>query len=340
MQTNEQCLPADLRAWLLARAADDASLTRSGFLAGTPDYMSTEQARGESIDARSDLFSLGSVLYTMLTGHAPFRAASPMAVLNRISQDTPRSILVCSPQVPSWLAGFIDRLHSKLPEDRFESAALVGELLEACLRHLQDPVSCPLPAVLVKPNDAPKSKSHLPRVFLGIAFCVVASIAFAILWLPRELAPDVPPIPSPANLVESSQAGTGDAGLDLEFLGLVTGLNQEIDFIEKQLKQFIHGASQIELPNELPAESNAQNSRANDQDKNETIESEFLDDVKFSQGRSIPRTLSSVSHQIQTYGHRFSEQIWNGLHYLNPSRSTYLGHAPKHDDASGCRSRQ
>lgn len=62
----------------LARTADDASLTHSGMVAGTPQFMSPEQARGELIDHRSDLFSLGSVLYTMCTGHPPFRAETLM----------------------------------------------------------------------------------------------------------------------------------------------------------------------------------------------------------------------------------------------------------------------
>ena len=57
----------------VARAVDDATLTRSGLIAGTPHYISTEQARGNAVDTRSDLFSLGSVLYAMSTGRSPFR---------------------------------------------------------------------------------------------------------------------------------------------------------------------------------------------------------------------------------------------------------------------------
>ncbi|MBC7853204.1 MAG: serine/threonine protein kinase, partial [Pirellulaceae bacterium] len=69
----------------LARAVDDASLTRHGTLAGTPQYMSPEQARAKAVDARSDLFSLGSVLYAMCTGRSPFRADSSYGVLRLIT---------------------------------------------------------------------------------------------------------------------------------------------------------------------------------------------------------------------------------------------------------------
>src|SRR5436305_6403839 len=72
----------------LARAADDASLTQSGLIAGTPMYMAPEQAQGVALDNRADLFSFGSVLYVMCSGRPPFRAATTLAVLKRVSDDT------------------------------------------------------------------------------------------------------------------------------------------------------------------------------------------------------------------------------------------------------------
>ncbi|QEG41713.1 protein kinase domain-containing protein [Roseimaritima ulvae] len=130
----------------LARAVDDASLTRSGTLAGTPQYMSPEQARAETVDSRSDLFSLGSVLYAMCTGHAPFRAESSYSVLRLITDKEPRPIRELNPDIPDWLCAIVGKLMSKQACDRFESAEQVAELLEACLAHVQQPTTTPLPA--------------------------------------------------------------------------------------------------------------------------------------------------------------------------------------------------
>src|SRR5262249_52001675 len=87
----------------LARALDAASMTQSGVVTGTPQYMAPEQARGEPVDHRADLFSLGSVLYAMCTGRSPFRAETTMAVLRRVAEDQPRSIREVNPAVPDWL---------------------------------------------------------------------------------------------------------------------------------------------------------------------------------------------------------------------------------------------
>jgi serine/threonine protein kinase len=129
----------------LARAVDDASLTQSGVIAGTPMYMSPEQARGEMVDHRSDLFSLGSVLYTLCTGHPPFRASNTMAVLRRVCEDTPRPVREINADIPDWLAAIIGRLHAKDPAQRFQSAAEVAELLSQHLAHMQQPQLAPLP---------------------------------------------------------------------------------------------------------------------------------------------------------------------------------------------------
>ena len=84
----------------LACAADDASLTKTGIIAGTPPYMSPEQARGESVDQRSDLFSLGSVLYAMCTGRVLFRAETSYGVLRRVTDEEPRPIREINPDIP------------------------------------------------------------------------------------------------------------------------------------------------------------------------------------------------------------------------------------------------
>lgn len=114
----------------LARSADDASLTQSGAISGTPLYMSPEQAQGLEVDHRSDLFSLGSVLYVMCSGRPPFRAATAVAVLKRVVEEQPRPIREIIPETPGWLVSVIAKLHSKKPQERFSSAHEVLEALE------------------------------------------------------------------------------------------------------------------------------------------------------------------------------------------------------------------
>jgi serine/threonine protein kinase len=113
----------------LARAVEDAKLTRTGFVAGTPLYMSPEQARGEALDHRSDLFSLGSVLYAMCTGDPPFQGSSAFVVLRVVTAGQHRPVQALNPKVPDDLAGVIDHLLAKRPDDRIQSASEVADLL-------------------------------------------------------------------------------------------------------------------------------------------------------------------------------------------------------------------
>ncbi|MFK8111520.1 MAG: protein kinase [Rubripirellula sp.] len=165
----------------LAQAADDASLTQSGVIAGTPAYMSPEQARGDSVDARSDLFSLGSLLYTLCTGHAPFRAETTFGVLRRVSDEKPRSVREINPETPDWLCQIVCRLHEKSPSNRFESAAEVADLFERCIAHVSQPLSNPLPVLArdakLKNGATVRTNVLLGAVLFGLTICIIASIA-------------------------------------------------------------------------------------------------------------------------------------------------------------------
>src|SRR5262245_24550600 len=94
----------------LARAAEDVRLTRTGLVAGTPLYMSPEQASGDELDARSDLFSLGIVLYELATGEPPFNGKTPLAVLKRLTEEQPRPLRERNPEIPEWFAHIVDKL--------------------------------------------------------------------------------------------------------------------------------------------------------------------------------------------------------------------------------------
>ncbi len=129
----------------LARAVDDATLTRSGVIAGTPQYMSPEQARGEAVDARSDLFSLGSVIYAMCVGHPPFRAETSYGILRKVTDTEPRAMRELNAEVPAWLERLVTRLMSKQRDDRFTDANHVSNLIRQCLAQVQHPMSQTIP---------------------------------------------------------------------------------------------------------------------------------------------------------------------------------------------------
>ena len=128
----------------LARAGHDSSANavpsvmrpNASYVAGTPMYMSPEQAQGEPIDCRSDLFSLGTVLYTMCTGEPPFRGPNTLDVLKQICEESPRPVCEINPELPPWLDDVFTRLFAKAPADRIASAVEVADLL--ALQHVED----------------------------------------------------------------------------------------------------------------------------------------------------------------------------------------------------------
>ncbi|MHB1426963.1 MAG: serine/threonine-protein kinase [Gemmataceae bacterium] len=166
----------------LARAVSDAALTQSGVLAGTPQYMAPEQARGEAVDHRSDLFSLGSTLYAMCTGHPPFRAESAVAVLRRVSDDEPRPVRELNAEVPAWLADIIATLHAKDPAQRFQTAPAVSDLLGRCLAHLQQPLTVPLPRTLAPVPERLQRRIRFTKWAMAITVLLAAAVAAPFAW--------------------------------------------------------------------------------------------------------------------------------------------------------------
>lgn len=158
----------------LARAADDAAITQTGWLAGTPHYMSPEQASGLEVDFRSDLFSLGSVIYFMATGREPFRAEKTVAVLKKISTDQPEAVRSVNCDVTKTLARIIQRLMAKDPAQRFSTAEEVEQVLTQYLAHLQQPRNQP----------KPKVKAVRKSSWLRVAVCTLAlaAIVTAASW--------------------------------------------------------------------------------------------------------------------------------------------------------------
>ncbi|MCO8123758.1 serine/threonine protein kinase [Stieleria sp. TO1_6] len=113
----------------LARATDDVRLTKTGMVTGTPLYMSPEQATGATADERSDLFSLGAVMYEMLTGKSPFEAPSIVGVMKRIMDEMPDPPRRLDSAIPKGLSDLTMALLDKNPENRPESATYVAHAL-------------------------------------------------------------------------------------------------------------------------------------------------------------------------------------------------------------------
>jgi WD40 repeat protein len=148
----------------LARITEDVKLTSTGFVTGTPLYMAPEQAMGEEADPRSDLFSLGAILYEVASGQTPFTGNSALAILKQITDVKHRPLKELDPDIPGWLAETIDDLLAKKPADRYQTATDLAEVLEYHWAHLKTS-SDELPAVC---QVELKRRSTRSRMLLGV----------------------------------------------------------------------------------------------------------------------------------------------------------------------------
>ena len=142
-----------------ATAASIVERTRQGVILGTVAYMSPEQAEGKPVDARSDVFSLGAVLYEMLAGRRPFEGDSYLQTLTAILRDAPPPLAMVRPEVPAALGRIVARALQKRPDDRYSSAAEMENEL----------------AALKEPAGARKNFLRRPAVLLPALLLVVVA---------------------------------------------------------------------------------------------------------------------------------------------------------------------
>ena len=158
-------------------------LTETGLSLGTPAYMSPEQAMGErTLDGRTDVYALGCVLYEMLVGEPPFSGPTAQAIVSRILTEEPRSLVVQRRTVPPSLASAVGIALSKMPADRFASAAAFSDALET---------SSSGGTRAPEPYAAPRAnRTSAATIALGIALVAASAIA-AWGWLRPAPAPPV-----------------------------------------------------------------------------------------------------------------------------------------------------
>jgi len=189
----------------LEQAETASQVTHEGRLLGTPGYMSPEQARARPVDARTDVFAMGVVLYEMLSGELPFAGESTMDMLMAIARDPHRPLRDRNADVPEALAAIVDKCLAKAPEDRYPSARELAEALETVA--VTDDAHVPpsrrgaaatksLGAAVVSETDA-----RTPRWALAAAGTLVLAIgAGVVMWLARS------PTPQPAAGASSAVA--------------------------------------------------------------------------------------------------------------------------------------
>lgn len=182
----------------LARAVDDTSVTQSPLVAGTPQFMSPEQAEGKRLDPRSDLFSLGSVLYFLSTNRPPFAGDSTLAVMKHICETQPPSIVAFNPDIPTSFLQIVNRLHSKSPSDRPSDASQVVIALREAMEEWRQPVNEPCHA---KEPTTRQSTSRfvftLPRT--TILPPTIGALCLSLVWsLITQRAPESPDSATPA----------------------------------------------------------------------------------------------------------------------------------------------
>ena len=179
----------------IAHAASGTKLTQAGSIIGTPEYMSPEQAEGKIVDGRSDIFSLGIVMYECLTGKVPFKGDNPLTTIHGIIYDSTPSPRVLNGKIPGWLETIVMCTLSKIPDERFPS----GIILSAYLLERKTPSGTfkkvQRKTLTLKPAVQTNKIFSTNRAIIGlIILSVIIIIATIFIYITQESSQQKPAV--------------------------------------------------------------------------------------------------------------------------------------------------
>ncbi len=183
--------------------------TRDGLVMGTPGYMSPEQARGQDVDARSDIFSFGVLFYEMLTRKRPFTGPTRADVVTSLLRDAPPRADAARPEVGMALGDLVDRCLAKAPHDRFPSTAVLKDALD-------DAWSTSKREIRVTPTPTPADAGSMPaRAAARTWPWMVAAAGIALAGVAIALTHRSDPVTLPASVADAAAKARGIAMTDV-----------------------------------------------------------------------------------------------------------------------------
>jgi serine/threonine protein kinase/Tfp pilus assembly protein PilF len=233
----------------IARSLESRGLTESGHLIGTPEYMSPEQAQDTGVDQRSDIYSLGVILYEMVTGKVPFTGDPPISITIKHIEEMPKSPKTLTPQIPDVLNQLIMRCLAKNKEYRHKSAEELRSELAEIGENSKDTKKVPKVRRSIVFTEFTRPFG-LPTYFFPFLVLILAAALVLVIWKPwsgRETAPV--PTDKPSLAILYFKNNTGDTTLDhwrtaLSDL-LITDLSQS------QYLRVLSGENMFDILNQL-----------------------------------------------------------------------------------------
>ncbi len=217
------------RFWPAASGTGDG-LSREGEVAGTPRAMSPEQANGEALDPRTDLFSLGTLLYEAVTGVSPFAAATPVETLHRVCSHHPPPAAELNPAAPLGLseliAGLLEKDRERRPADAAQVVVRLAALQSGSGARSRAELAQEPPTIVHRPVTGPRRRAGLRWAAGGLALLLLG--AAGLVWVLRHREPLYVAVAEPQVSARQSQQKSGDPETALAAAGLRAALLRDL----------------------------------------------------------------------------------------------------------------